>query len=953
MKMNKKYKIAAFVTAAAFFCSSTGYYAYTVFEKRHDKAVEKTDIVREISADVVSAEQSKPVVEQLVYACEQNKKDEIPLLCDTLRSEMDEARDEIIANSADINEWGSDEIKARQKKYENEMNVKYSQTAEALEEIKKGIDTEKNLEIVHSNLSEPEEYHRSDATPNMETAAENVELVEDEKVLTNFKFTSPAPISDDLKYDANTAEIPQALELLANAYPDVNSLYQFVRNTVKNEVYCGSKKGAAITLSQLGGNDVDQAALLIALLRAKKIPARFVGGSIRITADQALALTGASDVSTAGRFLATAYKNVRGITSNGKIIGYKMYHTWVEAYVPYTDYRGAGSKAGESVWVQLDPSFKKLENKYETVEPKYDEASLSLIDMVNESNEKSENPALEKVEKPDKMNYYYQEIVQTNDEYIPASLPYNVLSVDERYSFIKDSDKDRISITINDETLLSAPVAELYGKSVIVSFEPASSYDKEVMDRYEKLVDVPAYIVNVVPVVTVGSKKYRGSWEYSLGSVQQMITSVTNSSGTTMLNDSISCGSMYAVNLDLQSIAPDEAKAAKLRMDAANENYDVKNMCTPEELGAFLDYAGKYYFCLCDHQAGLYSATMNVSHNKRLALAFTGYQFNKTTMFGMTRSLDYGSFYIDVAYNSSADISYNGNRDSEKNYVYTVGTVESYYEGYIWEKTIDSTDTGISTISVMNAAAKQGIDFRYITKNNAEAELSKCNITESVKNEVRNFVNMGLLVELVPETLVIGDWKGTAYIAIDLKSGSASYMISGGTAGGSSMEFEDLFVLNNSLFLFNFELADMSLMTGYVTFLRGRISMDGHEMASGVQGMIGAAFSMGSALNMRYANYNYIFEYAERGEECMLEYALFTMRNMLDTIINIMTFVMQLCGEQASQLASSIYATYYAEWLGVDIGTAIANGDPVFTKDNIFNGMSTIWNLLGVWLTHM
>ena len=286
-------------------------------------------------------------------------------------------------------------------------------------------------------------------------------------------------------------------------------------------------------------------------------------------------------------------------------------------------------------------------------------------------------------------------------------------------------------------------------------------------------------------------------------------------------------------------------------------------------------------------------------------------------------------------------------------YVRLLAYRERCYEGYIWEKTIDSTDTGISTISVMNAAAKQGIDFRYITKNNAEAELSKCNITESVKNEVRNFVNMGLLVELVPETLVIGDWKGTAYIAIDLKSGSASYMISGGTAGGSSMEFEDLFVLNNSLFLFNFELADMSLMTGYVTFLRGRISMDGHEMASGVQGMIGAAFSMGSALNMRYANYNYIFEYAERGEECMLEYALFTMRNMLDTIINIMTFVMQLCGEQASQLASSIYATYYAEWLGVDIGTAIANGDPVFTKDNIFNGMSTIWNLLGVWLTHM
>ena len=64
MKMNKKYKIAAFVTAAAFFCSSTGYYAYTVFEKRHDKAVEKTDIVREISADVVPEDQREPTPEK-------------------------------------------------------------------------------------------------------------------------------------------------------------------------------------------------------------------------------------------------------------------------------------------------------------------------------------------------------------------------------------------------------------------------------------------------------------------------------------------------------------------------------------------------------------------------------------------------------------------------------------------------------------------------------------------------------------------------------------------------------------------------------------------------------------------------------------------------------------------------------------------------------------------------
>ncbi|NLT08103.1 MAG: hypothetical protein GXY08_01170 [Ruminococcus sp.] len=35
-----------------------------------------------------------------------------------------------------------------------------------------------------------------------------------------------------------------------------------------------------------------------------------------------------------------------------------------------------------------------------------------------------------------------------------------------------------------------------------------------------------------------------------------------------------------------------------------------------------------------------------------------------------------------------------GNRDVEQNFAYTLGSVESYYEGYIWEKTVDSEEAG-------------------------------------------------------------------------------------------------------------------------------------------------------------------------------------------------------------------------------------------------------------------
>ena len=59
-----------------------------------------------------------------------------------------------------------------------------------------------------------------------------------------------------------------------------------------------------------------------------------------------------------------------------------------------------------------------------------------------------------------------------------------------------------------------------------------------------------------------------------------------------------------------------------------------------------------------------------------------------------------------------------------------------------------------------------------------------------------------------------------------------------------------------------------------------------------------------------------------------------------------------LFGAEAEALASTIYATYYGVWLAADVTAAIANGDPVFSKDNVFNGFATIWNILGVALAH-
>ena len=939
--MNNRLKRIAFITSAVFLCSAMGPYLSAIY-KGQEPADTKPVTKKAVHAEIVAAEQTAPVIERLTYACEENNQKEINSVCDTIVAEMDAAKREVAAYGIDIDEWASDEIKARQEKYENELNIKYAETSKAVEELRNGIDTEKNLGIISDNIIESKEHHYSDATPNIEEVSKELGSVEDDHITKSADINSPAPSDSDLRYEGGS-EFPEPIQLIADSFDDANSIYLYVKNNIKYEPYWGSKKEALITLAQQGGNDLDQASLLIALLRAKGIPARYVTGTSRITPQQALEITGATDETAAGRIIAGGFRNAKRILDNGTVIGYMMTRTWVEAYIPYTDYRGAGNKSGEGVWVQLDPSFKTLDSHVKNISADYNSDMLDIISNTQkyyEANSEAEAPAFDKSAD---IPCYFRSIVKTEDKYIPSSLPYILVGVDSRYSVMRDSDKDKISIGIDGETIVTKPVSQLYGKPVTISYEPAHSEDASVMDRYDNLTEVPAYLVNVKPVVTIGSDKYKItdsdiSWlfETQLGTDHQMFVRISTNGSSNILVDNIMSGSMYSLNLDLQSITNDDIMACRNNMKNAEANYSPKNMCTPEELGAFLSFAGKYYFSLCDAQSAAYSTISNIDKTRRLGVAITGYRFAKSASFGMVRNLDYGSFYIDVAYNSALTISLDGDKRKENEFILGLGTLESYYEGYLWEQLIDPEETCISTVSVTSIAAKQGISPVYITKDNADKKLESCNVTKDVKEEVMNFVNRGLMVELVPETLTIGDWTGTAYTAIDMSTGSASYMISGGTAGGSSMDFEGLFNLNNKLASLNFVFAEISMVQGYNTFIAGEMSYDGMKVAQGANSMINAATALGGAMTMRYDNYDYIFKYAEEGEteEVMNEYIDFTLKNLLNTIVTASTMILSSIAQVAGGLAEFLPNTF-TNHFGHDFlkgfSDALGNGTDAFS----------------------
>jgi hypothetical protein len=90
--------------------------------------------------------------------------------------------------------------------------------------------------------------------------------------------------------DANSTD-PFIIAKAAELGNDPERLFAFVRDEIGFESYQGSLRGARGTLWSKAGNALDQASLLIALLRASGIPARYVHGTLTTPQAQQLILS--------------------------------------------------------------------------------------------------------------------------------------------------------------------------------------------------------------------------------------------------------------------------------------------------------------------------------------------------------------------------------------------------------------------------------------------------------------------------------------------------------------------------------------------------------------------------------------------------------------------------------------------------------------------------------------
>ncbi|MCL2658846.1 MAG: DUF6531 domain-containing protein, partial [Betaproteobacteria bacterium] len=317
--------------------------------------------------------------------------------------------------------------------------------------------------------------------------------------------TADAPLNQEIK------DLAKSLDF------DARKIYQYVYNEIKFEPYWGATKGAMGALWSKAGGPMDQASLTVALLRASNIPARYVRGTAIFHDDRGRKWVGAkTDIAAAQIFSQALYPTITVLTSGGL----KLPHVWVEACVPYGNYRGTRADATASRWVPLDPSFKDMtyqDGIAHNVKFDYDGYLAARTNVLPHEKMAQQVAAAIKSMGPRYANNsladvpYAGTLVKREYDVLPASLPYEVYSYDSwdanggpsEAAVLPDSHRVQVSINalgIDKQYAL----ADLAFKRVTYSFQGATANDQAALDAWKNdpagNPSVPCS-VNVIPVL--------------------------------------------------------------------------------------------------------------------------------------------------------------------------------------------------------------------------------------------------------------------------------------------------------------------------------------------------------------------------------------------------------------------------------------------------------------------
>lgn len=588
-------------------------------------------------------------------------------------------------------------------------------------------------------------------------------------------------------------------------------------------------------------NAFDTASLLIALLRASNIPARYVYGTIELPIEKVMNWVGGfTDANAALTLIASGGIPVTGLTSGGKIVAVRMEHVWVEAWVPYGPYSGRPSKLDvPKTWIPLDPSYKQYNYTQgidlQTAVPFDAQGFIDQLKVTGTVNEAEgyvtnldSNLILSALTdyKNRFLNYSQtmpnatvndlfgkKEIVSQDLGILPVTLPYKVVAAGNKYSTIPDNLRHKITFTvikdIYDE-LTGTPInitkslPELAGKRITLSYAPATQADADTINSYlpkphsdgspiqpsEFPTSLPAYLINLKPELKIDGVTV------AIGSSVGMGASTTFSMqfygprgiGNEIITNQIVAGEYLGITLNAgkTSLSQVEAQKAKLATLKAKLDSGLIDGLTKDDLVGELLYTTIFsYFVEIDTVEYMASSVTGVVNLRLPSEGVFSQNLNVSYIFGIPRTVSFAGLNMDVDRILSIVIAKNGNKDKAKQFMILTGMRSSALEHEVPEKLFTSIDNpawGISAVKALKIANDQGIPIYTIDQSNVATVLPLLQLDSETIADIKNAVNVGKVVTVSKTNINFNGWNGCGYIVMDPNTGAAAYMI-GGASG--------------------------------------------------------------------------------------------------------------------------------------------------------------------------
>jgi RHS repeat-associated protein len=589
-------------------------------------------------------------------------------------------------------------------------------------------------------------------------------------------------------------------------------IYNWVHNTIDFVPGQGAVQGADLTLRNRQGNATDINSLLVALLRASGIPARFVYGTVDVPVASAVSWLRARDLNDA-----LGLVQMGGIPStlmmmNGQPYSLRLQHIWVEAFIDFTPSRGAINRQPDA-WIPMDASFKQYRlatqrldvlalggwNTQDAVAALKDGAQfnadgsftgLNTTAYTNYRNQVVERVAqsvdLTGLNDPENGLGRY-DIVPTKLPVISGTLPFAVSAARVRYAALPASLKFYMDVQLYatqrdiayENPMLSLRVATvaLGGQSLYVNPKPATADQELALRNYEasNAASLPLGSFSVIPQVKLGDQVLAEAGAMRMGDPQFWVAGIVDLQG--QLSGAwepyeFAAGSHINLTPDLGGMTPELAYSFSQEIGEQAE----------QPIDHALHLAGVQYWLLNDSRADLSARGAGGHFLRAPSVGVFAAPLQVRYFFGIPRSGSYGGFATDIKADRVGIVHQDPAMYRE--IAQRIGANGSLAEGLTWDLML-SGDPGhsLSASSILTWANRAKVPIHAITADNIDAILPKIQTTEDVKSEIRNSVAAGMQVIIPEREFSQGKMQAAGYVILDPDTGGGIYRVDGGLNG--------------------------------------------------------------------------------------------------------------------------------------------------------------------------